>query len=177
MLILVGSKNPVKIESVKDAFAKYFTNIDVKGIEVSSGVSDQPVNDDTFKGAQNRAEALFVINKASRMGARYFVGIEGGILKISGKWFSCGCICILDDRGKIGFGTSSHFSLPMNIIDKLLQGIELGKVIDEISDQHNSKQKSGAIGHLTKDVITRKDLYIQGIITALIPFLNPDLFK
>ena len=177
MLILVGSKNPVKIESVKDAFEKYFSNIDVKGVDVSSGVSDQPVNDDTFKGAQNRAEALFVINKANKMGAQYFVGIEGGILNICGKWFSCGCICILDDKGKAGFGTSSHFSLPMNIIEKLLQGIELGKVIDEISDQHNSKQKSGAIGHLTREVITRKDLYTQGIITALIPFLNPDLFK
>jgi inosine/xanthosine triphosphatase len=177
MLILVGSKNPVKIESVKEAFDKYFTNIDVQGVEVSSGVSDQPVNDDTFKGAQNRAEALFVINKAGKMGAQYFVGIEGGILNISGKWFSCGCICILDDRGKAGFGTSSHFSLPANIIDKLLQGIELGKVIDEITDQHNSKQKSGAIGFLTKDVISRKDLYTQGIITALIPFLNPELFS
>jgi inosine/xanthosine triphosphatase len=177
MLILVGSKNPVKVESVKDAFEKYFSNVNVQGFDVSSGVSDQPVNDDTFKGAQNRAEALFVINKASRMGAQYFVGIEGGIINISGKWFSCGCICILNDRGIAGFGTSSHFSLPMNIIDKLLQGIELGQVIDEITDQHNSKQKSGAIGHLTKDVITRKDLYTQGIITALIPFLNPDLFK
>ena len=45
-----------------------------------------------------------------------------------------------------------------------------------ITDQHNSKQKSGAIGYFTKDVITRKDLYTQGIITALIPFLNEDLF-
>ena len=147
------------------------------GIEVSSGVSDQPINEDTFKGAKNRADALFKINEEKKLGAQYFVGIEGGILNIYSKWFSCGCICILNDKGKAGFGTSSHFSLPMNIIDKLLQGIELGKVIDEITDQHNSKQKSGAIGHLTKDVITRKDLYTQGIITALIPFLNPDLFK
>ena len=37
----------------------------------------------------------------------------------------------MDDKGKVGFGTSSHFSLPMNIIDKLLSGIELGKVIDD----------------------------------------------
>ena len=177
MLILVGSKNPVKIESVKEAFEKYFTKIEVQGIEVSSGVSDQPVNEDTFKGAKNRADALFVINKASKMGAQYFVGIEGGIINIYGNWFSLGCICIINENGKSSFGTSSHFSLPKKIIDKLLQGIELGKVIDDLTGQHNSKQKSGAIGHLTKDVITRKDLYIQGIITALIPYLNPDLFN
>jgi len=53
MLILVGSKNPVKIESVKEAFEKYFSNVDVQGVEVSSGVSDQPVNEDTFRGAKN----------------------------------------------------------------------------------------------------------------------------
>lgn len=177
MLVLVGSKNPVKIESVKEAFDKYFPNVNVQGIEVSSGVSDQPVNEDTFNGAKNRADALRIINKANKLGAQYFVGIEGGIINIYDKWFSLGCICILDDRGKTGFGTSPHFSLPTSIIDKLLQGIELGTVIDELTDQHNSKQKSGAIGHLTKDVITRKDLYLQGIITALIPFINPELFK
>ena len=177
MLILVGSKNPVKIESVKEAFEKYFTNIDVQGIEVSSGVSDQPVNEDTFNGAKNRADALFVVNKASKLGAQYFVGIEGGIINIYGKWFSLGCICIMDDNGKASFGTSSHFSLPMKIIDKLLTGVELGQVIDDLTGQHNSKQKSGAIGHLTKDIIKRKDLYKQGIITALIPFLNPELFN
>ena len=177
MLILVGSKNPVKIESVKDAFSNYFTDITVEGVEVSSGVSDQPVNEDTFNGAKNRADALYKLNAANKLNAQYFVGIEGGIIKICDKWFSMGCICILDDKGKVGFGTSSHFSLPNNIIDKLLSGIELGTVIDTITDQHNSKQKSGAIGFLTKDVITRKDLYSQGIITALIPFLNKDLFK
>jgi inosine/xanthosine triphosphatase len=177
MLVLVGSKNPVKIESVKDAFEKYFQNVDVRGIEVRSGVPDQPVNEDTFNGAKNRAESLLVMNKANGQGAQYFVGIEGGIINIFGKWFSLGCICIINDKGQTSYGTSPHFTLPGSVIGKLLQGTELGTVIDEISNQHNSKQKSGAIGHLTKDVITRKDLYTQGIITALIPFINPDLYK
>lgn len=177
MLILVGSKNPVKIESVKEAFDKYFPDVTVRGVEVSSGVPDQPVNDDTFNGAKNRADALYKINETDNLNAQYFVGIEGGIINICDKWFSMGCICIISDQGKVGFGTSSHFSLPKKIIDKLLSGIELGHVIDSLTDQHNSKQKSGAIGFLTKEVITRKDLYTQGIITALIPFINAELFN
>jgi inosine/xanthosine triphosphatase len=176
MLVLVGSKNPVKVESVRDAFEKFYPNVIVNGFEVSSGVPDQPVNEDTFKGALKRAESLLIINKENGLGAQFFIGIEGGIINLFGRWFFVGCICIMDEMGKVGFGTSSHFSLPMNIIDKLLSGIELGSVIDSITGQHNSKQKSGAIGFLTKDVITRKDLYTQGIITALIPFLNKDLF-
>jgi inosine/xanthosine triphosphatase len=177
MLILVGSKNPVKIESVKEAFDKYFPDVTVRGVEVSSGVPDQPVNDDTFNGAKNRADALYKINETDNLNAQYFVGIEGGIINICDKWFSMGCICIINDQGKVGFGTSSHFSLPKKIVDKLLSGIELGHVIDSLTDQHNSKQKSGAIGFLTKEVIIRKDLYTQGIITALIPFINAELFN
>ena len=177
MLILVGSKNPVKIESVNEAFQNYFPDVDVHGIEVNSGVPDQPANDDTFKGARNRAEALFKINEINNLEADYMVGIEGGIINICDNWFAFGCICIINKDGKAAFGTSSHFGLPDKIIGQLLNGIELGTVIDGLTDQHNSKQKSGAIGFLTKNIITRKDLYTQGIISALIPFVNPVLFK
>ena len=177
MLILVGSKNPVKIESVNEAFLNYFPHREVRGIEVNSGVPEQPVNDDTFLGAKNRADALFLLNKTSGLGADFMVGIEGGIMKICDNWFSFGCICIINKDGKSAFGTSSHFPLPEQIINELLKGIELGKVIDNLTNQQNSKQKTGAIGFLTKNIITRRDLYTQGIITALIPFLNPTLFN
>ncbi len=177
MLILVGSKNPVKIESVKEAFQNYFHDIEVRGIDVSSGVPDQPINNDTFLGAKNRADALYQLNNNSSLSADFMVGIEGGIMKIYDNWFSLGCICIINKDGKLSFGTSSHFPLPEQIVDELLKGIELGKVIDNLTNQSNSKQKNGAIGFLTKNVVTRRDLYTQGIITALILFLNPDLFK
>jgi len=177
MLILVGSKNPVKIESVNEAFLNYYSDIEVHGIDVISGVPDQPVNNDTFLGAKNRAESLYLLNNSSNLGADYFVGIEGGIMKIYDNWFSLGCICIINKDKKMSFGTSSHFPLPKQIIDELLKGVELGKVIDNLTDQSNSKQKTGAIGFLTKNIVTRRNLYTQGIITALIPFLNPDLFK
>ena len=177
MLILVGSKNPVKVESVNEAFLNYFHDLEVRGIDVNSGVPDQPVNDDTFIGAKNRAEALYKLNSDSNLNADFMVGIEGGIMQIFGSWFSFGCICIMNKEGKSSFGTSSHFPLPQQIIGELLKGIELGKVIDTLTDQHNSKQKTGAIGFLTKDVVTRRDLYAQGIITALIPFLHPALFN
>ena len=48
MLVLVGSKNPVKIESVKEAFAKYFASVEVIGLDVDSKVPTQPVNYQTY---------------------------------------------------------------------------------------------------------------------------------
>jgi len=47
MKVLVGSKNPVKIEATKEAFKKYFDDI-----EVDSKVSKQPIGIETFVGAK-----------------------------------------------------------------------------------------------------------------------------
>ncbi len=174
--VLVGSQNPVKIHSVKDAFEKYFENVEVIGFKVNSKVSDQPVNEETFEGAKNRAFELINKNKKDNLNADYFVGIEGGIIQIYSKWFAFGCMCIADKDGKTGFGTSAHFELPKGIIDELLNGKELGDVMDEIQNKFNTKQKHGAIGYFTNGVLGRTELYVPGLITALIPLLHQELF-
>lgn len=176
MKILVGSKNPVKISSVEEAFKNYFENIEVIGIEVESGVSVQPINDETYTGAQNRALRLKEINDSQNLNAELFVGIEGGITKQFGKWFAFGCMCVLDNNGRTGFGTSPHFQLPKSVVEKLLQGIELGDVMDEIMNQQNTKQKHGAIGFFTNGVINRKELYVEGLKVAVIPFLHKEMY-
>jgi non-canonical (house-cleaning) NTP pyrophosphatase len=52
MKVLVGSKNPVKIEATKEAFEKYFYDIEVVGIEVYSKASKQQIGIETFIGAK-----------------------------------------------------------------------------------------------------------------------------
>ena len=44
MKILMGTKNPGKIKGAKEAFEKYFDNVEIEGIPVKSNVSDQPFN-------------------------------------------------------------------------------------------------------------------------------------
>ena len=176
MKILVGSKNPVKIEAVKIAFSKYFSEVEVMGLEVDSNVPVQPVNEETFRGAQNRAENLRMINRERSLDAQFFAGIEGGIQQIYSRWFAFGCMCIMDEMGRTGFGTSSHFELPEEVSKRLLNGEELGDVMDQITGDENSKQKQGAVGYFTKGVIDRKELYVQGLNMALIPFLNKELY-
>ena len=56
MKILMGTKNPGKIEGAKQAFEKYFDNVEIEGISVSSEVGDQPVNEEIFQGAKNRVK-------------------------------------------------------------------------------------------------------------------------
>lgn len=176
MKILVGSLNPVKIEAAKITFLNYFQPINVKGFEVNTNVSEQPLHSETFQGAKNRVIALQGIDQEQMLSADFFVGIEGGIHEIYSKWFAYGCMCIMDREGKIGYGTSPQFELPETIVERLLAGEELGLVIDDLTGKKNTKQNEGAVGFLTRNVIDRKSIYIQGLHMALIPFLNPSLF-
>ena len=176
MLVLVGSRNPVKSGAVGDVFASYYGDVEVRGIEVDSGVPAQPVGDDTWTGARNRALALVARSRADELGASYCVGLEGGIAQLAGCWYTFGVICVADAQGRCGFGVSPMFSLPQSIVDRLLAGEELGHVIDDLSGDHNTKQKGGAIAYMTQGRVDRRELYSQGVVMALVPFLNPGLY-
>ena len=172
--VTVGSTNPVKGAAVEDAFSAYFGAVRVQGAAVSSGVPEQPMGDETMRGARNRARALASLPEARE--ADYRVGIEGGLLHLGDRWFALGCMCVLDPEGREGRGTSPLFELPDGIVQRLRAGEELGPVIDEISGEPDSKRKGGAIGCFTRGIVTRRVLYRAGLLVALVPFLNPHLY-
>jgi len=171
MIVIVGSKNPVKVSAVREAFEHYYKNVSVVGMSVSSGVSDQPFEEDTHIGAKNRAEALLKTGNAD-----YYVGVEGGCFMIHGTWMAAGSVCILDNSGREGRGVSPAFPMPPVFMKAILEGREMGVVADEHIGSTNIKQQGGTAGYLTRDVIPRKELYIPGIVSALVPFLNEELY-
>ncbi len=171
MRILVASENIVKISATAEAFSNFFEDFSVEGLSTNSLVSHQPFGEDVFIGAKNRAFSLAKSNSAD-----FYVGIEGGVDKIHNIWFGFGVIAILNFEGKLALGTSPHYQLTDKIIEKLKNGMELGDVIDECSGEINTKTKGGAIGYFTKNIFKRKDLYVSGIVMALVPFLNKKLF-
>jgi non-canonical (house-cleaning) NTP pyrophosphatase len=54
--------------------------------------------------------------------------------------------------------------------------MELGQADDQVFNQSHSKQKNGAVGLLTNDLIDRSEYYKQAVILALVPFLKPELY-
>lgn len=46
MIVLMGTRNPGKIEGARQAFERYFDDVEVEGIAVASDVGDQPVNEE-----------------------------------------------------------------------------------------------------------------------------------
>lgn len=173
-MVVVGSRNPIKIKSTDHAFHKIFEDAFlVQGLEVSSGVPDQPQGDEeTLTGATNRAKNA----KNAFPEADYWVGIEGGVEEKGGQMNAFAFIVVLDQKGKTGKAKTATFDLP-DVIAKLIKGgMELGTADDQHFNRENSKEGDGAVGILTNGAITRKEYYEQAIILALIPFSNEAMY-
>lgn len=169
MKILVASENPVKISSVKAGFEATFPGIlfECSGRKTDSGVPEQPGSDaEAIAGARNRVRNL----RRSGETADYFVAIEGGIDHVHGKTFAFAWACVENAYGKIGEARTVAFEVPPAVVQLLAEGIELGHANDRVFGTENSKQKNGALGILTNDLIPRTTEYFHAVISALIPF-------
>lgn len=176
MKILMGTKNPGKIEGAKEAFEKYFENVEIEGIPVSSDVSDQPINEEIFEGAKNRIKNLKKYAKENNLEVDFFVASEAGITNLlGGEWIDINATVIEDKNGVQSVGTSQGFQVPDRYMDEI-RATELGKVMDKIFKGHELGKGKGGISILTKDVISRIDLTRNACIMALIKHINGDIW-
>jgi inosine/xanthosine triphosphatase len=174
--VAVGSKNPVKIEAVRLAFNDVWPDIEweVIGTDVKSGVSDQPMSDrESIKGATNRAK-----RSRNLLDADFGVGLEGGLQKVGKEYVDSGWAIVVAKDGRIGVGSSVRMHTPHKMMQMVFEeGIELGKVCDILFKRQNSGQAEGQFGLMTKNLITRTEGYRQGIISALVRFIHPNLYN
>jgi len=170
--VIVASENRVKINAVLNAFNEYYKNVEVQGVEVGSGVSVQPLtNNETLIGARNRVKEI----RKQITDADYWVAIEGGV-QASDKGLSAFAWVVIYSAGKYGEARTGSFILPQKVAHLIAGGLELGTASDFVFGESNSKQKTGTVGLLTHNRIDRTELYGQGVILALIPFINPGLY-
>lgn len=176
MKILMGTKNPGKIEGARQAFEKYYNDVEIEGIAVSSDVSDQPVNEEIFQGAKNRVKNLKKYAKENNIEADFFVASEAGITDLLGNWIDINAAVVEDKEGFQTVGTSQGFEIPEKYIDEI-KATELGKVMDKVFNGHELAKGKGGISFLTKDVISRIDLTRNAFVMALISHINGDVWR
>lgn len=177
MQIVVGSRNPAKLEAVSVAFASFFPEVsfEVQPVSVPSGVSAQPLSDhETLTGAANRAKATRELEPE----ADFWLGIEGGLQPVPGEpdAYLSYCWVVVLGRKQAGRARSASYELPSAICDLIRQGMELGDADDFIFGVSGSKRERGGVGLLTDDRVTRSQFYAEAVKLALIPFVNPELF-
>ena len=173
--IVIASTNPVKLNAAKKAFFQLIPDatFEWQPLEVSSGVSHQPMSDaETRMGACNRVKEIRNLYPE----ADFWVGIEGGVdFDEQGEMMAFAWV-VIDDGQHLGKARSGSFYLPPGITALVREGKELGEADDIIFGQQNSKQKNGAIGLLTNNLIDRSGLYEHAVILAFVPFYNPQLY-
>lgn len=108
MKILIGTKNPGKVQGAKEAFEYYYKDVEIEGIPVESNVSDEPVNEEIYQGARNRVDNLMKYAKENNIEADYFLGVESGITNQLGKWAIINVAVIKDKTGYESFRNCSR---------------------------------------------------------------------
>ena len=176
MRILIGTKNPGKIEGAKQAFEKFFENVEIKGVPVSSNVGDQPINEEILQGAKNRVKNLkeYAIN--NEIEADFYISSEAGITNLLGEWIDINAVVIEDSKGFQSVGISQGFPIPDKYIDEIKE-TELGKVMDKIFSGKGLNKGKGGISFLTKNEVSRIDLTRNAFIMALTSHVNGDLWR
>lgn len=176
MKVLIGTKNPGKIEGARQAFERYFTDIEIEGISVESEVGNQPINEEIFKGAKNRVKNLKKYAKENNISADFYIASEAGITNLLGDWIDINAVVIEDSKGFQSVGTSQGFPIPEKYIEEIKE-TELGKVMDKIFKGNDLGKGKGGISFLTKDKITRIDLTRNAFIMALISHINGETWR
>ncbi len=176
MKILIGTKNPTKIEGAKRAFGHYFEDFEIEGVSVNSEVSDEPLNNEIYLGAANRIKGLIKYAKENDIHADYYIAIESGITNLLGDWLLLNIAAIEDNNGNRSIGSSAGFPVAEKYLDEIIN-TDLGKVMDKIFNEDDLRSRKGGISILTRDVISRYDQTEDAFVMALTKFINGDLWK
>jgi len=175
MKVIVGSKNIPKRDATAVAFGKIFPDakVEVIGVDTASGVSSHPTSaTEALKGAANRiADAL-----RQSPGADYYVGIEGGLLRVDDRAWEMGWVVIQNSAGNVATGLSAGIEMKGQILQAITDGRELNDVINDIYGISKIGNSNGFYGLATDDLVTRQAAYEQGILFALAQFKHPELF-
>ncbi|WP_456468798.1 inosine/xanthosine triphosphatase [Archaeoglobus sp.] len=172
MKVVVGSTNPTKVEGAKLAFEQYFEDVEVESVEIKTTVSPQPFDDDTIKGAIERAVKCYSAE------FDFSVGIEAGLFRFEGTisgYIDFQVAAIYNGQVyTLGFGPG--FEYPKSVVDEVMKGKEVGEVMSRLSGIENLGRKVGAVHYLSKGKISRSELSRLAVTMALIPWLNRELY-
>lgn len=181
--VVIGSKNPVKTQAVKNAFYAMYPEgvIDFISINAPSLVSIQPNGiRETKKGAMNRLSYC----KAVQQDADFWITLEGGVIITKREVLEIGYIVAsCKNIKRIAWAEIARFPLPVKSSHFVREGMELGPANDLAFGLTNSKQDGGMPAIITKrsednfSPLDRLAVYTQPAILAFAQLKNHKLYS
>ncbi|WP_340081935.1 DUF84 family protein [Terribacillus sp. FSL K6-0262] len=151
MKLIIGSKNPAKVNAVSVVFRDTWT---LESAAVDSGVSAQPMSDEeTRLGAIQRALACL-----ESPGAAAGIGLEGGVTEMDDGLYICnwGALAVGD---KVWSASGAKLLLPDFIADQVRKGEELGPVMRAFTSRQDISSTDGAVGVFTEGHMSRAAMF------------------
>lgn len=175
MKINIGTKNPVKIQAIKNVISE------IKAIEtplytpigVESGVPDQPKGfEETLQGARNRAQRAFVDCDIS-------IGIESGLIPVplTNTGHMNLTACAVYDGKTFSMGLGPAFELPGDITKYVIEeNLELDDAVRRagLTDNPRIGYSEGIIGIMTNGRVTRMAYTQPAVSMALAQIFYQD---
>ena len=160
--VSVGSMNRVKVEAVRNVMERIYGDVRITPVKVPSGVPDQPFEDETEQGAENRARAALGDHDLS-------VGIEAGVFEQHDGLYDIQKCCIIDSDGRTSRGQGSGFRYPDEVADLVRSGHTVGDAFRALYGKSEIGKNGGAIGMLSNGLLDRESLTEQAVMAAMIP--------
>ncbi|MER3427365.1 MAG: DUF84 domain-containing protein [Pyrinomonas sp.] len=188
MKIALGSNRPAKVAAL-EACVERLAGLDsqwgaaeIIARPVTTTAPAMPLTDEqTMRGARERALAIRQILAREGLQADLFVGLEGGFhterlwperITFLRNW------AYVTDGTRGAFGAGPSIQVPPRIAACVIeQARELGEVIDEIAGEQDVRSRQGAWGVLSRNLITRAMSFEMALIAALAPFYNGELYR
>ena len=175
---MVASTNPVKIKATREAFQPFFPSLVIKSSEIILSTTNniQPIGEE-----ETRKHSRLRVLQAKKLhpGYDYYVGIEGGIVKLKSGEPRIVVYSSISNNENIETIRGCEIPLPADWYFSLNKDEfrELGDIVSQVSGVENIKQKQGAVGYFTNNHVTRFDILKQSVVMALVPFVNNKLFN
>ena len=171
VLVHVGTDNPVKSRAVRHVFEDLFDRVRVRPVVVSTGVPEQPVDQQAPVGAMNRA-------RAALQEADFGVGIEAGLMwdPSVGDYLDVQYCAVVDRSGRVTLGHGPGFEYPPGVVERVKAGKTVSEAMAEITGIRAIGSKYGAIGYLTERRMDRDALTEAAVLMAMVPRIRRDLY-
>ncbi len=177
MKVCVGTKNPSKLEGIKQAFKEVYKTENVELISVeSTSLTPQPIGlDEIVKGALGRVYASLLHKDCD-----FYVGVEAGIIEvIPDTYVDIQVTLIRDSRGRQSIGFSPGFQVPGKLMRLITnkEVKELEEAVAKIYNIVNIGEREGVIYLLSKGLLDRTYLTKLSVLMALMRWVNEEAYS